>query len=52
MWRSKGLVVLKLERCKDMDDTSIVDGDKEGVKCLLSFVLKDQVKKVPPWVGR
>ena len=33
------------------DDTSIVDGGQEDVKCKLSFVLKDQVKKVPPWVG-
>ena len=30
-----------------MDDTSIVDGNQEGVKCQLSFVLKDKVKKVP-----
>ena len=22
--------------------------DQEGVKCLLSFVLKEQVKKMPP----
>ena len=28
----KGLVVLKFERCKHGDDTSIVDGDQEGVK--------------------
>ena len=47
-WRSKGLVVLKCERCEHRDDTSIVDGDQEGVKRQLSFVLKDQVKKVPP----
>ena len=32
-WRSKGLVALKFERCEHMDDTSIVDGDQEGVKC-------------------
>ena len=32
-WRSEGLVVLKFERCEDRDDTSIVDGDQEGVKC-------------------
>ena len=29
----KGLVVLKFERCEHRDDTSIVDGDQEGVKC-------------------
>ena len=46
-WRSKGPVGLKLERCKHRHDTSIVDGDQEGVKCYLFFVLKDQVKKVP-----
>ena len=34
-----------------MDDTSIVDGDQKGVKCSLSLVLKDQVKKVPPLGG-
>ena len=34
-----------------MVDTSIVDEDQEGVKCSLSFVLKDQVKKVPPLDG-
>ena len=32
-WRYKGLVVLKFERCEHRDDTSIVDGDQEGVKC-------------------
>ena len=42
---------MKLERCEHSDDTSIVDGDQEGVKCYLSFVLKDQVKKVPPLSG-
>ena len=41
----------KFERCGHRNDTSIVDGDQEGVKCYLSFVLKDQVKKVPPGVG-
>ena len=35
--RSKGLVVLKFERCEHRDDTSIVDGDQEGVKCYLSL---------------
>ena len=49
-WRSKVSVVLKLEWCEHKDDTYIVDGDQEGVKCQLSFVLKGQVKKVPPWV--
>ena len=34
----------KFERYEHRDDTSIVDGDQEGVKCYLSFVLKDQVK--------
>ena len=36
-WRSKGLVVLKFERCEHRDDTSIVDGGQEGesVNCLL-----------------
>ena len=33
--------------CEHRDDTCIVDGDQEGVKCELSFVLKDEVKKVP-----
>ena len=32
-WRSKSLVVLKFERCKHRNDTSIVDEDQEGVKC-------------------
>ena len=32
-WRSKGLVVLKFERCEHRDDTSIVDGVQEDVKC-------------------
>ena len=36
-WRSKDLVVLKFERCEHMDDTYIVDGDQEGVKCSLVF---------------
>ena len=49
--RSKGSVILKFERCEHRDDTSIVDGDHEDVKCELSFVLKDQVKKVPPLGG-
>ena len=26
-------VFLKFERCEHRDDTSIVDGDQEGVKC-------------------
>ena len=47
----KVLVVLKFERCEHRDDTSIIDGDQEGVKCYLSFVLKDQVKKVSPLGG-
>ena len=42
---------MKSERCEHRDDTSIVDGDKETVKCYLSFVLKDKVKKVPPLGG-
>ena len=42
-WRSKDLVVLKFERCEHRDDTSIVDGDHEDVKCKLSFVLKDHI---------
>ena len=29
----EGLVVLKYERCEHRDDTSIVDGDQEVVKC-------------------
>ena len=29
----KVLVVLKFERCEHRDDTSIVDGDQEGIKC-------------------
>ena len=32
-FESKGSVVLKFERCEHRDDTSIVDGDQEGVKC-------------------
>ena len=28
----KGSVILKLETCEYSDDTSIVDGDQEGVK--------------------
>ena len=31
--RSKDSVVLKFERWEHSDDTSIVDGDQEGVKC-------------------
>ena len=31
-WKSKGLVVLKSERCEHRDDTSIVDGDQESVE--------------------
>ena len=31
--RDKGLAVLKFERCEHRDNTSIVDGDQEGVKC-------------------
>ena len=34
-----------LKGVKHRNDTSIVDGDQEGVKCYLFFVLKDQVKK-------
>ena len=30
---SKDSVVLKFEKCEHRDDTSIVDGDQEGVKC-------------------
>ena len=33
MGRYKDLVVLKFERCEHRDDTSIEDGDQEGVKC-------------------
>ena len=29
----KDSVVLQFERCEDRDDTFIVDGDQEGVKC-------------------
>ena len=29
----KVLAVLQFQRCKHRDDTSIVDGDQEGVKC-------------------
>ena len=39
-------IVFKFERCEHRNETSIVGGDQEGVKCQLSFVLKDQVKKV------
>ena len=43
---------MKFERCEHRDDTSIEDGeDQEDVKCYLSFVLNDQVKKVPSLVG-
>ena len=41
----------KFESCEQRDDTSIVDGDQGGVKCKLSFVLKDQVKNVPLGMG-
>ena len=51
-WSSEDSVALKFEKCKDRDDTCIVNGDQDGVKCELSFVLKDQVKKVPPLGGR
>ena len=46
-------VVVKCERYEHRDDTSIVDGDQEGVKCELSSLLKDQVKEMscPHWVG-
>ena len=47
-WRSKDSVVLKFERCQHKDETSVVNGDQEGVKCQLPFVLKDKIKKVPP----
>ena len=36
---------MKFERYEHRNDASIIDGDQEGVKCYLSFVLKDQVKK-------
>ena len=39
------------DRCKHRHDTSITDGDQEGVRCTLSFVLKEQVKKVLPLDG-
>ena len=42
---------LKFERCEHRDDTTIVYGDQEVVKCQLPFVLKDQVKKMLSWVG-
>ena len=32
-WRSKDSAVLKFERCKHKYDTSIADGDQEGVEC-------------------
>ena len=32
-WRSKDSVVLMFAGCEHRDDTSIVDGDWEGVKC-------------------
>ena len=32
-WRSKDSVVMKFERCEHRSDTSIIDGDQEGVKC-------------------
>ena len=48
---SKDSVVLKFERCGHRDDTSTLDGYQEGVKCDLPFVLKNQVRKVPP-LGR
>ena len=37
--------VLKFESVNNRHDTSMVDGDHEGVN---SLMLKDQVKKVPP----
>ena len=33
MWRSKDSGDLKFEKCEYRDDTSIVDGGHEGVKC-------------------
>ena len=45
-WRSKGLVVLKFERCEHRDDTSIVDGDQEGVKCMDCSDLYHDVNKI------
>ena len=50
-WRYIDSFFLKFERCEHRDDTSIVDGDQDGVKCELSFVLKDHVKKMPPLGG-
>ena len=37
----------KFDRYEHRDDTFIVDGDQEGVKFQLSFVLTDQVKELP-----
>ena len=34
------IVVLKFERCEHRDDTSIVDEDQEGVKCLIVFCVE------------
>ena len=47
-WISKDSFVLKLERCKHKDGTSIVDTDQEGVKCQLSSVLIDLSKESVP----
>ena len=33
VWRSNDLVVLKFERCKSRDDTYIVEGAEEDVRC-------------------
>ena len=44
---------MKFERCEHRDDTSIVDQGwrSRRYEVLIVFVLKDQVKKVPPLGG-
>ena len=46
-WRSKGLVVLKFERCEQRDDTSIVDGDQEGEVFIIFCVEKPREEGAP-----
>ena len=50
-WKSKDSVVLNFKRFEHRYDTSIVNGKQKVVKCQLSFVMKDPVKKVPHLVA-
>ena len=50
-WRSKGLVVLKFERCEHRDDTSFVDGVQECVKVLIVFCVESPSEEGTPLDG-